>query len=86
MSLPHQRRQRPPTERPLVGVFRGGLDAALRGPSGERVSHKNKLRRWLHSKLEGEPGFVFSGKKSKSYVDEMDSSRFCIIPRGNTPW
>ena len=21
-----------------------------------------------------------------SYVKEMDDSRFCIIPRGNTPW
>ena len=37
-------------------------------------------------KLKGEEGFIFSGHKSSSYVEEMDNARFCIIPRGNTPW
>ena len=86
VSAKHKRVQRPPSKRKMVGVFRGSLDAALRDPDGARVSKRNRLRRWLHKTLEGEDDFIFSGRKSKRYVEEMDESKFCIIPRGNTPW
>ncbi|KAL3896220.1 MAG: hypothetical protein SGPRY_013319 [Prymnesium sp.] len=76
----------PAGERRLLAVFRGSLDAALRDGEGGRVRRENKLRRRLAKQLQAERGVVFSGKKSKRYVQEMDESRFCIIPRGNTPW
>ena len=75
-----------PGGRRLLAVFRGGLDAALRDAEGGRVKKPNKLRRWLAKLLEDEKKVVFSGHKSKEYVEELDGARFCVIPRGNTPW
>lgn len=87
ISTKHQAQQKRPQRRKLLGVFRGSLDAALRDADGGRVRQRNKLRRRLFDAL-GSQGkqFIFSGHKSKKYVQEMDESRFCIIPRGNTPW
>lgn len=79
-------RQTAGAQRGLIGVFRGSLDAALRDCDGRRVSKKNTLRRWLQKTLAHERGYIFSGKKSNKYEQEMDDSRFCVIPRGNTPW
>ena len=50
------------------------------------MKQPNKLRRWLAKLLANTRGVIFSGHKSEEYVDELDDSRFCIIPRGNTPW
>ena len=86
LSTPPARRWRPAASRPTIGVFRGALTATLRDAEGARVKKPNQLRRWLDELLSGEKGFVFSGHKSEEYVDELDDSRFCIIPRGNTPW
>ena len=78
--------QSSPWERPLMAVFRGSLDATLRDAEGERVRQRNKLRRWLDVSLRDDRSYIFSGRKSKRYVEEMDEARYCIIPRGNTPW
>jgi len=78
--------QRPAAKRTLLASFRGSLDAALRDADGGRVRKENKLRRRLAKMLEDVDDIIFSGHKSKKYVSEMDNSRFCIIPRGNTPW
>ena len=50
------------------------------------MKQPNKLRRWLAKLLANTRGVIFSGHKSDEYVEELDASRFCIIPRGNTPW
>ena len=89
ISTKHRGRtqQTDPVERSRVAVFRGSLDAALRDANGGRVRRRNRLRRWIFDVLEGRgKQYIFSGHKSKKYVQEMDDSRFCIIPRGNTPW
>jgi hypothetical protein len=87
VSTRHKKRQRVPAERKLLGVFRGSLDASLRDANGGRVRKANRLRHTLFDALEGAGReWIFSGHKSNKYVDEMDNSRFCIIPRGNTPW
>lgn len=87
ISTKFKKRQKEPVQRSRLGVFRGSLDAALRDVNGARVRQRNQLRRKLFTALEGRGRqFIFSGRKSKHYVDEMDDSRFCIIPRGNTPW
>ena len=87
ISTRHREDQTAFADRHLVGVFRGSLDASLRDANGGKVRKKNRLRQLLAKTLKKEGNkFVFSGHKSKSYVDEMDHSRYCIIPRGNTPW
>ena len=87
VSAKHKRSQLPPADRKLLGVFRGSLDASLRDARGERVRHKNRLRHQLFDALSEEgKKVIFSGRKSKKYVAEMDDAKFCIIPRGNTPW
>ena len=87
VSAKHLEQQRRADERKLVGVFRGSLDASLRDEAGGRVRHKNRLRHALFDALSEEGRrFIFSGRKSKKYVAEMDNAKFCIIPRGNTPW
>ena len=87
ISTPHRDHQLPAGKRRLLAVFRGSLDATLRDAEGGRVRKKNRLRRWLSRELEpAGRSVIFSGRKSKKYVDEMDHSRYCIIPRGNTPW
>jgi hypothetical protein len=87
VSVKHNRRQHGAAGRHLVGVFRGSLDAALRDANGDRVRQKNRLRHTLFDVLSEEGRrFIFSGRKSKRYVQEMDEAKFCIIPRGNTPW
>ena len=73
MSTHHKREQRSPLERKYVGVFRGSLDAALRDSEGGRVRKRNKLRRWLAQILEGDHGFIFSGRKSKRSAEEPDA-------------
>ena len=72
VSTHHKREQRSPLERKYIGVFRGSLDAALRDSEGGRVRKRNKLRRWLAQTLEGDRGFIFSGRKSKRYAEETD--------------
>ena len=70
-----------------MGVFRGSLDASLRDANGGKVREEESPSA-VASENAQERGsrFIFSGHKSKSYVEEMDHSRYCIIPRGNTPW
>ena len=51
------------------------------------MKKRNTLRHTLFDALSEEGRkFIFSGRKSKKYVQEMDDAKFCIIPRGNTPW
>ena len=57
----------------------GGLSAALRDAHGSRVKQPNKLRRWLAKLLANTRGVIFSGHKSDEYVEELDTSRSCII-------
>ena len=78
ISTKHKARQADPSSRSIFASFRGSLDAALRDADGGRVRQRNKLRRWLFRLLEGRGRqWIFSGRKSKKYVDEMDDSKFC---------
>ncbi|KAL1495452.1 hypothetical protein AB1Y20_016820 [Prymnesium parvum] len=86
ISVPVKTNPRPLHQRGLLASFRGSLDASLRSADGSRVRQENKLRRLLSRELQGKKSVVFSGHKSKSYLQEMDNSCYCIIPRGNTPW
>ena len=52
----------------------GGLVAALRDPEGGRVKRPNKLRKWLAKLLAHTRGVIFSGHKSKEYVEELDGA------------
>ena len=86
LSVRPKRKQLSPASRELLLSFRGSLDATLRDAAGKRVHEKNKLRRWLADLLDEEEDVIYSGHKSARYIDEMDGARFCLIPRGNTPW
>jgi len=73
-------------KRRLLAMFRGSLTALLRDSSGSRVKKPNKLRQWLAERYKHHPKILVSGFKSAKHVRQMDSSTFCLIPRGNTPW
>ena len=72
-------------EPPDDGVFRGALTATLRDAEGAR-QEAEPAAPLARRVVERREGICLSGHKSEEYVDELDDSRFCIIPRGNTPW
>ena len=87
LSVPHREHQRRSTERTLLAAFRGTLNATLRDAHGRPLRRPHALRQQLGAYLRDEPDVRFSHIKSLSrYVQELDDARFCIIPRGNTPW
>ncbi len=73
--------------RPILASFRGLFDHQLRGPQGEPVTLRNKLRRLLKTTGKRVSGHrIVVGGRKDTYAQEMLDSLFCLVPRGNTPW
>ena len=77
-------KQKKTGSRKLIGVFRGSLDVAAGPTAGVCVTRTSYA---IYSSVAGEEGhkFIFSGRKSKKYVQEMDGSKVHHT-EGNTPW